>query len=176
MNLYLIGYRGSGKSTVGPLVARMLDWPYLDTDREIENLAGNSIREIFEQDGQAVFREWESTVIQAVATRSQTVISLGGGAILDPANCQTLGATGWTVWLDAPAALLYERIEQDPQSAETRPRLSRHDGLAEVQHVLQERCNLYAACADYTVEIHELPPREIAELIVNQWQSVDKHS
>jgi len=176
MNLYLIGYRGSGKSTVGPLVATMLDWPYVDTDREIENLAGQSIREIFERDGQAVFREWERTVIQAVATRCQAVISLGGGAILDPTNCQALKTTGWTVWLDAPAGLLHERIQLDPQSPETRPRLSQHDGLAEVQQGLQQRCKLYAACADYTVKIHQLPPREIAELIVKRWQSVDIHS
>lgn len=176
MNLYLIGYRGSGKSTVGRQVAERLEWPYLDTDREIEDLASQSIRRIFEQDGEPVFREWERTVIQAVAMRNRAVISLGGGAIMDPANCQTLNATGWTVWLKAPAALLYSRIQHDPQSSETRPRLSQDDGLAEVENILQQRRDLYAACADYTVEIHELPPHEIAERIVNQWRSVDIHS
>jgi len=176
MNLYLIGYRGSGKSTVGLQVAKMLEWPFLDTDREIEALTSQTIRQIFEQDGEPVFREWESTVIQAVGMRDRVVISLGGGAILDPANCQTLNATGWTVWLEAPAALLYSRTQQDPQSTETRPSLSQDDGLTEVENILQQRRDLYAACADYTVEIHELPPHEIAERIVNQWRSVDIHS
>ncbi len=176
MNLYLIGYRGCGKSTVGPLVAELLEWQCIDTDQEIEILTGQTIQNIFEQDGQTVFREWETTVIQAVATRSNTVISLGGGAILAPTNCQVIQQTGWTVWLDAPAHVLYERIQQDEQSSTSRPRLTQLDGLAEVEQVLEQRRNLYTACADYTVNVVELPSNEVAELIVNRWQSVDKHS
>lgn len=176
MNLYLIGYRGCGKSTVGPLVAELLGWNCVDTDKEIEILTGQTIQKIFEQDGQALFREWETTVIQAVATRSDTVISLGGGAILAPINCQVIQNTGWTVWLDAPAHVLYERIKQDEQASRSRPSLTRLDGLAEVEQVLQQRRNLYTACADYTVNVDELPPKEVAELVVKRWQSVDKHS
>ena len=174
MNLYLIGYRGCGKSTVGKLVAANLDWPFIDTDQEIETLTGQTICNIFEEDGESVFREWESTVIEAVATRTQTIISLGGGSILADINRNTIKSNGWTVWLDAPAEVLYERIQQDEQSPATRPPLTELDELAEVKQGVAKRRNLYEACADYTVAVAELSPNQVADRIVNQWHSVDK--
>ena len=174
MNLYLIGYRGCGKSTVAPLVAEAVGWTFIDTDQEITTLTGQSIKETFERDGQTVFREWESTVIQAVAMRSNTVISLGGGAILAESNRQTLQDTGWVVWLQASAAVLHHRIQGDSSSKASRPQLTDLGSLTEIKQVLNERQNFYAACADYTVEVDELNPIEVADLIVNRWQSVDK--
>ena len=174
MNLYLIGYRGSGKSTVAPLVANALDWTFIDTDREIVKLTGQSIQSTFEFDGQAVFREWEATVIRAVSMRSRTVISLGGGAILAESNRQTLQDTGWVVWLKAAAEVLHHRIQGDSNTKSSRPPLTELDSLMEIRTVLNERQNFYAACADYTVEVDELTAIEAADLIVNRWQSVDK--
>ena len=80
MNLYLIGYRGSGKTTVAPLIAKALNWETRDSDSQIEVLTSRTITEIFSEDGETVFREWETTVIQALAVESNKVISVGGGA------------------------------------------------------------------------------------------------
>lgn len=165
MNIYLIGYRGTGKSTVAPLVAELLALKSVDSDQEIEILVGDSISDIFAKYGEAGFRQWESTVIEGLAQHSDHVISLGGGAILDPLNRLRIARTGKTVWLKAEPETLWNRIKGDLKSDTLRPNLTDKGGFAEIVEVLKERTPLYQECADFTVDVTRLEPEEVAKLI-----------
>ena len=113
MNLYLIGYRGCGKSTIAPLVAEALSasgplWETIDADDAVEEIAGISIAEIFSEFGEAKFRKLESEVIQSLSEQNQLVVSLGGGAPIIELNRCRIRETGKSIWLRAEADLLCE--------------------------------------------------------------------
>lgn len=176
MNLYLIGYRGCGKSTVAPLVAEALGWQTRDSDKQIEILTSRTISEIFSESGETVFREWETTVLQALAVESDKVISVGGGAPTIETNRQIMKSSGCMVWLQASAEELWNRISADPKSDSMRPSLTdQSDGLKEVRQVLRARYDIYKACADYTLATDGLSPSEVADQIANWWDPVDTH-
>src|SRR5262245_55571035 len=96
----LIGYRGTGKTTVAKLVAERLGWRWKDADDVLESRAGMSIKDIFAQGGEAAFRDWETSVVQDLTQLDQTVLALGGGVVLRPANREAI-RRGWVVWLTA---------------------------------------------------------------------------
>lgn len=175
MNLYLIGYRGCGKSTVAPLLASHLHWEYVDTDLLIEHRVGRSIREIFLQQGEAEFRRLETEVICSLPAQGNRIVALGGGAVLAEANRAWLAVSGKTVWLTAPPEILWRRIQSDPTSQQRRPDLTAPGGLAEVEQILGTRAAIYAGCADYTIDVADLSPRQIAAHIVDWWQAVDNN-
>ena len=174
MNLYVIGYRGSGKSTVAPLVAQLLGWDSVDSDDVIESKAGTSIAEIFSEHGERAFRKMETETILRLSNLENQVVSLGGGAPIEPENRPLLAGTGKTVWLKAATNLLWQRISGDASTGTRRPALTDQDGYSEVEQLLAERSPVYEACADYTIDIAALSPQEIADQIVKWFSSVDK--
>jgi shikimate kinase len=174
MNLYLIGYRGSGKTTVAKCLAKILRRPFCDTDAVIESLAGQSIRQIFESAGESAFRQRESQVIHSIAGSAGQVISLGGGAVLAEANRTFLKGNGRTAWLRADPEVLWNRIANDQVSHDQRPNLSDRGGREEVHTILRSRTPVYNACADYTIDVDHLSPNEIAESIARWWNRADK--
>ncbi len=165
-NLVLIGFRGSGKTSVGRLVAARLNWAFVDTDERIESLAGRPICELFEQLGPAWFRQQETRLIGELVGGRQQVISVGGGAVLEERNRGALRTAGICVWLTAPAEELYRRMLADPRNAQTRPPLTGQDGLAEVRHLLSEREPLYAAAAHRTLSTAGRTLEEVAEALL----------
>jgi shikimate kinase len=108
--VYLVGMPGSGKSTVGPELARRLGVPFVELDEQIERAAGVSVREIFERDGEARFRELEAAALVDAGSNDPSVISCGGGVVLEPANRVTLRATGEVVFLSVPLEVLRARV------------------------------------------------------------------
>ncbi len=176
MHCYLIGFRGSGKTTVGQLLSGRLGWGFVDTDQWIEQSAGRTIREIFAEGSEAAFRELESAAILAVSQRSSpTVISLGGGAILREQNRLVLQSTGCCVWLNATAELLYERIRQDKLTDQRRPSLTGLSGFDEVAVLVQQREPIYAEMANKVVMIESLSPDEIVADIAD-WIKLAPHA
>ena len=171
MNLYLIGYRGSGKTTVAPLLANLLGWTWLDSDEQVELLAGCPVAQVFAEYGEACFREWETTVIETLSRQSNLVVATGGGAPVAPDNRRLMAASGRRIWLKARSEVLWARIRGDEHS--DRPALTDKRGLAEVQHVLAERTSIYEACADYTIDVESLSPEQIAQQIFEWWDPVD---
>ncbi len=151
-NLVLIGYRGCGKTSVGRLIAAQLQRPFVDTDERIEATAQRPIRDIFATDGEPAFRTLETNVLRQVCAAANQVISVGGGAVLAPENRTILKSAGLCIWLTAPADELYARISADPRSTHTRPALTAHAGLAEVEHLLGQRAPLYASTADHVLD------------------------
>jgi shikimate kinase len=165
VNIYLIGYRGSGKTTVARHLATMLWWNWLDADPHLERQAGRTIREIFAAEGEQGFRDLESRVVADLSLYSQLVIALGGGAVLREENRARIKASGKCVWLKASPELLWSRIEADPTTSERRPNLTSQGGIEEVRRLLAERTPLYEECADLTVETDGRSPFAIATTI-----------
>jgi len=165
-NIFLIGYRGSGKTTVGRRLGELLAWPAIDADTELEARAGKSIKDIFATGGEAAFRELETRVISDLASRKDHVISLGGGAILSDANRKAIKGRGPVVWLQASPETLFARINADPTTEERRPNLTAQGGVEEIRTLLAERTPKYKACADLAVDVNRLDPDEIARQIL----------
>lgn len=169
--IYLIGYRGTGKTTVARLLADKLGWSWTDADAVLEARQGKSIRTIFAEEGEAAFRAHESAVLRDLCRGEQQVIATGGGVILSSENRATLKETGWTVWLTASARTLSERLQADATTAERRPALTR-GGLAEIEELLQARQPLYRACANLEVSTEGQSPEAVADLILSNWREV----
>jgi shikimate kinase len=163
--LFLIGYRGSGKTTVGQLVADRLGWSFVDADAVLEERHGRTIREIFVAEGEAGFREKEAAVLADLCRRTNAVIATGGGIVLREANRELLKRHGLVAWLAADAQTLLARIQADPTTADRRPALA-GGGLAEVEQLLTAREALYRACADVVVPAGTLSPEQAADAIL----------
>jgi shikimate kinase len=174
MNLVLIGYRGTGKSTVGQLLAQRWDCPLLDLDNEIERTAGMSIAEIFVAEGETGFRRRESDVVRQSCCLNQTVIAAGGGAVVDPASREQLRRSGRVVWLTASAENIHARISGDATTAARRPNLTQTGGIAEVRRMLAERAPIYEDAADLTIDADDKTAADVADAIANElnWNSL----
>ncbi len=165
MNIYLIGYRGSGKTTVARHLASRLWWHWLDADPHIEERAGRSIREIFADEGEAGFRQREAEAVAELSLYSQLVVALGGGAVLRDDNRQAIRRSGKVVWLRASPERLWSRIEADPTTNARRPNLTAEGGVDEVRRLLAERTPLYEQCADLTLDSDKRSPEQLADTI-----------
>ena len=109
-NIYFIGFMAAGKSTIGSAFAAYLGWPFVDTDTCIEETAGKSVPEIFAEQGETAFRDMETRAIRNLAQRKNTVVALGGGAVLREENWQLLDASGITIWLNIPVSAVAQRV------------------------------------------------------------------
>jgi shikimate kinase len=156
MNIVLIGYRGSGKSSIGRLLAAKLSMDFADSDVVIVERAGKTIREIFAAEGEAGFRARESQAIAELAARDNVVIAAGGGAVLRAENVAALKANGKIVWLQADAPTLFQRIQADAATNHTRPNLTAGGGIEEVKKLLEARTPIYSAAADVTLDVTSL--------------------
>ena len=157
VNLYLIGMMGSGKTTVGRLLAQQLSYRFFDTDAVIEQATAQSISQIFAESGEAVFRQLETQVLAQLSSRKNLAIATGGGIVLERSNWSYLHH-GIVVWLDVPIDQLHQRLQQD----QTRPLLQDTDLVQKLQTLLDQRQKLYAQ-ADVRVIVAEgETPEDIA--------------
>jgi shikimate kinase len=167
-NVFLIGYRGTGKTTIAPVLAEKLGYTWVDADRALEERCGRSVRTIFAEEGEAGFRDKEGALLEELGTNVGQVIATGGGIILREANRQLLRKTGRAIWLTADAPTIWQRLQTDPATAEQRPNLS-VGGLAEIEAMLRIRGPLYAGLADLTVDTVGRSPVEIVDVILEEW-------
>lgn len=182
--LYLTGYRGTGKTTVGKILAGRLGGRCIDLDERIESTAGMSIRDIFEAGGEAAFRDWETRCLRALAgpegcdeggeTGVGPIIALGGGAILREGNRSLIAESGRCVWLVASPKTIAERLTADATTAARRPSLTGLSPTEEVAEVLQVREPLYRQAADFTVDTEARSPPQIAEEVLQWWSAERK--
>jgi shikimate kinase len=165
MQLILIGYRGTGKTTVARRVADLLDIDCFDADVEVERSAGKSIKQIFADDGEQVFRDLEVEVIAGLVEHRDAVLSLGGGAVMRDETRRAI-APGTIVWLTARPETVHARMTADSKTTEQRPNLIAGGGLAEITTLLTQREPVYRACADFIVETDEKSAEQVAQEIV----------
>ncbi|MGH7225285.1 MAG: shikimate kinase, partial [Gemmataceae bacterium] len=158
---FLIGSRGSGKSTVARILAQALGWDWLDADEELENRHGQSIRAIFAAEGEAGFRDKESVILADVCRLRRHIIATGGGVVLRSGNREQMRRSGRVVWLTADVETLWQRLQADGSTAERRPALS-VGGRAEIEEVVRLREPLYRQCADFVVESTARSAAEVA--------------
>jgi shikimate kinase len=144
----LVGLPGVGKSTVGRHLARGLKRPFFDSDTEIEREIGCPIREFFEREGEARFRDVEQRVIAGLTARSGCVLATGGGAVLRDANRQALRRAGTVVYLRSTPEDLFRRLRHDTQ----RPLLQVRDPMRKLRELFAERDPLYRKTAHYIIE------------------------
>ena len=168
MNIALIGYRGTGKTTVARQLASRLGHDWIDCDVEIERHAGKSIAAIFLAAGESGFRELETERIAEITDRERLVLAVGGGAVLREPNRERLKAFGRVVWLTAAPATILARISGDATSEARRPNLTNVGGLTEIKQVLAQRTAIYKRCADLTVDTEGKTPDEVADEIITR--------
>jgi shikimate kinase/3-dehydroquinate synthase len=167
-NLVITGFSGTGKSLVSKEVARRLNWDFLDTDDEIVKRTGKPIAEIFRQDGEGKFRELERETIRKACQRRQTVIAIGGGAIVDPQNYELLAKRGLIVCLEAKPETIYERLFHEATCSpetEVRPLLATDNSLERIRQLKASRQPYYAK-ADWTIHTDGLSVSEVAEEVI----------
>ena len=136
-NLFLVGFMASGKTTVGRALAERWGVPFVDLDEEIVTAAGSTIAQMIAQQGEATFRQLETECLRRASARKPVVMALGGGAFTQAVNRELIAQSGVAVWLDAPFALCWERIQRD---AVVRP-LAATEGEAQARY--QQRIPIY---------------------------------
>ena len=152
MNLILIGYRATGKTTLAKLLARRLGWEWIDADVEIERRAGKSIAGIFAEDGEPAFRDLEAEIIADLCRRDKLVLAAGGGAPLREENRRAMRSSGKIVWLEAQPETILERMSTDATTDGRRPKLTDQRPLDEIIELLERREPIYRELAHLVVD------------------------
>lgn len=152
MNIYLIGYRCSGKTTVGKSLAGILGWFFIDLDVEFERQFRMTIFEFVSQHGWDIFREKEHDILKRSCAKTCHVVATGGGVVADPGNIQIMQDSGTVVWLKASIPSIKRRILNDHNTDTLRPALTSKGAVNEIDELLTERTPLYATAADLSVE------------------------
>jgi len=170
MSVLLIGYRGSGKTTLGRRLAEALRWPFVDLDERIIAGAGMSIREIFSRHGEPAFRQMETEQLLEILRLNNHVISLGGGAVLAEPNRRAIQSAGhMVVYLRAEPEELHRRIAADPATAAQRPGLTHLGGsIDEVRQLLAYREPLYQEIKNIELDVNSAP----TEVLVAQLRAL----
>lgn len=171
MLVILIGYRGTGKSTVARHLGLRLGWDWIDADVEVELRAGKSIAAMFADEGEKFFRDLESQVLVDLVRRERMVLAAGGGVVLREANRAALrGPENKVVWLQASPETILARIQADETTAGRRPNLTMRGGASEVRQLLAQRTPFYQQCADLTVDTEGKDAATIAAEILDRLQ------
>ena len=165
-NIFLIGMMGSGKSKTGPYLARIINYAFVDTDDVIEKAAKQSIAEIFEKDGEKVFRNLEKQVLKEISQHHSLVIATGGGLVTVPENWGILHQ-GIVIWLDLDLQRSIERIENDIKK---RPLLE-NDIYQTFRRIFENRKPMYLE-SDLRIKVEDQSSSEVAYMIAEQLQGI----
>ena len=166
-NIFLIGMMGSGKSQTGPDLAKMINYAFVDTDDVIEKASKQSIADIFEKDGETVFRDLEKQVLKEISQHHSLVIATGGGLVTIPENWGILHQ-GIVIWLDLDLKRSIKRIESDEKK---RPLLNADDLSQTFSQIYESRKPMYLE-SDLRIEVHEQSPYEVASMITEHLPSI----
>lgn len=160
-NILLIGFMGTGKSTVSSRLKQMLDMKEIDTDALIEEREGMSISDIFSQKGEEAFRRMETELLRELKHSENLIISCGGGMALRDENAAMMKAVGTVIWLTARPETILKRVRHD----DSRPLLRGHKNVEFIKDLLEQRSPKYAAAADMVVSTDDRSVQSICEEI-----------
>ncbi len=161
MNIYLIGFRGSGKTTLGKILAKELKKDFVDIDKLIEKRESKSIAEIFKEKGEEYFRKVETTILKEVASNDNQIVSTGGGIVISEENRKIIQENGISIYLTADTETTYKRIKFD----NNRPQLTDKDPIEEIKFLIEKRKPLYEKLANYTIDTSKFKIEECVKKI-----------
>ena len=168
MNIVLIGYRGTGKTSVGAALSEKLGKAFCDVDEYIEEKVKRPISEMVAREGWAFFRAREKEAIREVSSRKNCVIAAGGGAILDAENVESLKKNGVAVLLEASIQTIHERMRTDKKTGQQRPSLTGKDPYREIEEVLEFRRPFYQEAMDFSVDTTSKSIEQVVDEIVER--------
>jgi len=168
MNLFLIGYRCTGKTTVGKSVAEIINWSFVDADSMLVKDCGINIKDIVDTEGWESFRHKESSMLKQICMKKRQVVSTGGGVVLDADNVRTMQACGIIIGLGATAQTIRQRMLQDINTANFRPALTGKGLIEEIKDVLSKRTPCYESASDFFIHTDGIPVAEIAHWIIQK--------
>lgn len=166
-NIFLVGFMGAGKSTVGKIVAEKLGFGFCDADKHIEEKAGTTITQIFAEQGEEYFRDLESESTEALASGDNQVIATGGGVVQRDRNWDAMKAGGITIYLRATVESVWDRIKGD----NTRPLLQVENPVDTARELLNKRTPMYEK-ADLIIDTDNLSPEEVADQVLSKLNSI----
>lgn len=166
LKVALIGFRATGKSAVGEILARKLGWEFLDMDEALVADFGQDIQAWVSAHGWEAFRRAESDLLRELGGRERLVVATGGGVVCDAANRERLQAGFFVVWLRALPATILGRLQQDPKTSSLRPALTGMSPDDEVRSVLAERSPWYEETAQLALATDNTAPEQLAEEIL----------
>ena len=176
--LFLIGPRGSGKTTIGRILASRLNYGFIDLDQTLVEALQATVADIVDKEGWEGFRDREAAhlreMLERIENTPEMVVATGGGVVLRPENRSLLARNGKVFWLDAPAAQLLARLATNPLSSQ-RPSLTGKDPLTEMMEVLAEREPLYSACAHHKIDAASEPETVCRQIIQLIRSGISKH-
>lgn len=168
-NIFLIGYRCTGKSSVGRFLAAKLGWPFIDTDELLVSDNGSSIKEIVEKHGWETFRRIEHVVVKKVCALDERVVATGGGIVVDPSNVELMRNSGKIVWLKARPETIKSRMALDEGTEAFRPSLTAKDSFSEIEQILLERNPMYRQAMDFCVKTDNRGVDEVCDIILQKF-------
>jgi shikimate kinase len=172
MNIFMIGYRCTGKSSVGKSLAAALGWTFIDADSELVKEQGLSISDIVSKQGWDAFREMERDVIKRLSRLKDCVVATGGGAVLDEANVNHMKQNGMLVWLKARPETISKRMLDDKRTRNFRPALTSKDLDDEIEETLASRRQYYEQAMDFFVDTDTVEVEEICRIIIKHIKDV----
>jgi len=172
-NLFLIGFRCTGKSSVGKLLSARLDWPFIDTDSLLVSESGKGIKEIVEKHGWETFRKMEHGILEQVCKLNRRIVATGGGVVVNVENVELMKKSGSLVWLRAEPETIKTRMLQDRDTKDFRPALTSIDSIAEIKETLLEREPYYRRAMDFHVTTDKLGLDQIVNSIIENLKIFD---
>lgn len=168
MNIFLIGYRCTGKTSVGRSLAKSLGRPFLDADSELVKEQDLNISEIVRKQGWNAFREIESDIIKRVCALDDHVVATGGGAVLNDKNVKHMKRSGKLVWLKATPETIKKRVLQDKNTKDFRPPLTSKGSVEEIHETLLNRNPFYEKAMDFDVDTDDIGIDEVCHAIIKK--------
>jgi shikimate kinase len=165
--VFLCGFMGVGKSTIGLLLAKKLGWSFVDTDALITEKTKKTIPEIFASEGEAAFRKYEHEVLTQSSWNSPSLVSLGGGILLNPQNLKWICQKGWLIYMAANSETIISRLTETAQRRPLLDGLSENQRREKIQTLMKERQAQYAQ-AHHWIETDGRSPEEITNQIADQ--------
>lgn len=162
-NIFLVGFMGAGKTTVGRVLADRLGYRYCDADKTVEMQSGKTITEIFAEHGEEHFRDLESSTLESLSRKEKQIIATGGGVMMRDYNRDVMKRAGVTVYLRAPVDVIWQRVKH----SRSRPLLQVNDPLGTIRELLEKRTPYYEM-ADIIVDTEKLSVEDVADEIIEK--------
>ncbi|MBI2647094.1 shikimate kinase [Candidatus Woesearchaeota archaeon] len=166
MNIALIGFRGTGKTTIAKLLAKNIGKKLISTDEEIEKKTKMTIAKFVKKYDWDKFREVEADVIENISNFDECIFDTGGGVVMRNENVINLKKSSLMILLIADIKTITSRLKNSP-----RPALTKYNHISEIKHVMEEREERYKNAADYTIDTSRLTPKEVCDLIMHYWKT-----